>query len=165
MMCCSKCQLNPDVNAGRPQNIVALKEKAFSLLKCKGQYCKAFQRTSMYLSPCGDCPQKYQLELCPQDIWVLIFLSSGDKFACDTACYTLDTLVTNGNAVLLTELFKAASYAIRKELWFRMVTYYRDRIYLLDEIFERDELPPATLSISSLQNSEYQHSILKNVTL
>jgi len=160
-MCCNKCMLNSDLKNGC-KSLSTIQNKIFKILKCEKQYCKMFQKPDSHYSVCYDCPQKYRLEVCHHDAWVLTFLSSGDKFSCETACYSLDTFVQTGNSELLCELFKAANYDIRKELWFRMVEHYQDRLYLLDQIFERDELAPVNNDMLNFKRNEYQYSILQN---
>lgn len=160
-MCCNKCILNKDSYDCR-ESFTTIQSKVFDILKCEKQYCKIFQKNNSQYSVCGDCPQKYRLEVCNHDAWVLTFLSSGEEFSSETACYSLDTFVQTGNSELLCELFKAASYEIRKELWFRMVEHYQDRLYLLNQIFERDELAPINHDMLDLKRHEYQYSILQN---
>ena len=164
MMCCNKCILNTDIKVDSTKFSI-IQNKAINLLNCEHQFCKSFQTTDSKYSACSDCPQKYRLELCPQDAWVLTFLASNESFAIQTACYSLDTFVQNGKSELLCKLFKAANYEVRKELWLRMVEYYQDRMYLLDEIFEQNELAPAIGKVWVERRNEYQYSILQQAEL
>lgn len=95
---------------------------------------------------------------CLHDAYVLTFINSRDKFAESTAEDVLETLVEAGCPELLCELFLNSQIQVRARLWQRMVTQHRDRLYLLDALFEKCEFaspPPdsATFSLFELADA------------
>lgn len=91
---------------------------------------------------CPDCPHRQSLDVCPQDLHVLATIASHDEFALATVHHTLDTLVVTGRGSDLCELFVAAPAEVRVDLWKRLTACHPLSLHLLNELFERAELPP-----------------------
>jgi hypothetical protein len=154
-MCCNKCFL-------RKQNLDSLASKELlkssqKIFRCRLPICGVPKGEAEY---CSDCLQKSVLQVCPHDVWVLTFLGISEANAVETACYSLDTFVHTGNAELLCELFRLADYETRKELWFRMTSIHANRLYLLNELFEKEELPPIKRFQAPTRHFAYQSAIL-----
>jgi hypothetical protein len=99
-------------------------------------------------------------QLCARDLWVLAFIGSSERFAVEQAAETLDSLVAGGHSELFCHLFENAGFAVRRQLWSRMVKYYPDRLYLFDSLFERECLPPAAANASASHQHVYRHYLL-----
>ncbi len=155
MMCCSKCFLRKQsFKSLIPENSINVAQKLF---RCRLPICGVPKDSNGY---CSDCIQKNILQVCPHDVWVLTFIGSKEENAINTACYSLDTFVFTGNSELLCELFRLADYDTRKELWFRMTSIHANRLYLLNELFEKEELPPISEFKIPAKRFAYQSAIL-----
>lgn len=144
MMCCSVCPFNrvnyPTARLETGLGSGPLGEVFF----CAKPRCpraaasgKAFQERF-----CHDCPHRQDHGICRQDAYVLATVAEEDEFSLQTAHHTLDTLVRAGNGHLLSELFRCAPIDLRRELWQRMTACHPERLHLLNELFEREELAP-----------------------
>lgn len=86
-------------------------------------------------------------------------LARGDEFAARTAHHTLDTLVSCESDDLVCELFLTADSEMRADLWRRMTACHPDRLDLLNQIFERLDLPPLDIGEWPDRVSDYRLAI------
>jgi hypothetical protein len=91
---------------------------------------------------------------------VLTFIGTGDSFAIKNAESTLDSLVEKGESELLCNLFENSPYEVRRELWLKMTTHYKERLYLFDSLFEKNCLAPLNGEQSATGLHFYQNSML-----
>jgi len=151
MMCCSTCPFNRVNYSMARENPGLASGPLGGMFFCSSPRCPQVLGASGHAFQerfCSDCPHSGLREICRQDAYVLATIAEEDEFSLQTAHHTLDTLVQCGNGHFLSELFRCAPMELRGELWNLMTSCHPDRINLLNELFEKDELPP-------LENGEW----------
>ncbi len=91
---------------------------------------------------CADCPHRRALDFCRQDAYVLATIAEQDEFALASVHHTLDTLVATRHEEKLCELFRCAPAEVRVDLWERLTACHPHSLHLLNELYEREVLPP-----------------------
>lgn len=139
MVCCNECKLNYSNRAGKDGQ-----DGPAGLFHCVKPWCAGDEerRVGDWNCPESRCPQTSRLVPCLHDAYVLANLNSGEAFVEDTVLATLDTFVLSGMSELVCEMFLSASLPLRKKLWRHMTSHYRDRMRLLNPLFEKQELAP-----------------------
>lgn len=146
---CRRCHLNISSENFRPEMLRKLPVKIRQIFVCE----KADKRSFSDKSP-------GRAKLCVKDLWVLAFIGKNDRFACEEAVDTLDTLVVGGHSELLCNLFETAPYHIRRTLWLRMTNVHSQRLYLFDSLFEKYSLAPLEKDQQPDDLHVYQHQML-----
>ncbi len=148
-MTCSRCPLNIDSECFAPKQYEKVPLHVRASFVCRNGGSSGF---------CNNLFNARQL--CARDLWVLAFIGSNDSFAITSAGATLERLVAGGHSELLCHLFENAGYETRRDLWARMVKNHPERLYMFDQLFERECLPPANTAEMAENLHIYRHSLL-----
>ena len=148
-MNCSTCPLNIDSESFAAKMYEKIPLHARALFVCKKGRSQ-YEGEDLFSAR----------RLCARDVWVLTFIGGNDSFAVASAGATLERLVAAGHSELLCHLFENAGYETRRDLWALMVRYHPQRLYMFDQLFERECQPPADTVEMSENLHIYRHSLL-----
>lgn len=145
-MNCSNCPLNP--------NNTGFDADCFKKIPLNFRDLYLCQKHSKNLANQG------LARLCPMDLWVLTFIGTSDTFSKKHVLTTFSRLVEGGHSELLCHLFQNAPPDTRKKLWLQMIKNYPKRLYLFNQIIEKNELPPLAKAIMPANLHQYSYMML-----